>query len=163
MSEVIENITLPEEDSGFEDMSVISDAYEKRNDISRYKMREQAVLVIFESLFSDSDIDEIADNIIDSRDLYLSDYALNVAKAISQKLSELDEVISLHLSKGWKISRISRVALSVLRVALYEMKYEDSVPTSVAINEAVELTKKYSPEDASFVHGVLGAIASEAE
>jgi len=135
--------------------------YKGRNDISRYKMREQAVLLSFERLFSDSDIDEIADNIIDSRDEYYSDYAIETAKAIEENISDIDTLISDHLSKGWKISRISRISLAVLRVAVYEMKYVDAVPVSVAINEAVELTKKYSVDDASFVNGVLGAVAKE--
>lgn len=138
-----------------------SEIYENRNNISRYKKREQAVLLTFEKLFSDADIDEIADNIIDSRDEYYSDYAVEVAKAIGDNLQVIDELISSHLSKGWKINRISRISLAVLRVAVYEMKFVDEVPVSVAINEAVELVKKYSLDDASFVNGVLGAIAKE--
>lgn len=134
-----------------------------RNNISRYKMREQAVLLVFEKLFTDSDIDEIADNIIDSRDEYYSDYAIDTAKNIEDKLQEIDDCISSHLSKGWKITRISRTALAVLRVAVYEMKFVEEVPVSVAINEAVELCKKYSVDDASFVNGVLGAVAKELE
>ena len=132
-----------------------------RNNISRYKMREQAVLLTFERLFSDTDIDEIADNIIDSRDEYFSDYAIETAKAIEENISVVDELISSHLSSGWKISRISKISLAILRVAVYEMKYVDNVPVSVAINEAVELAKKYSVDDASFVNGVLGAVAKE--
>lgn len=134
-----------------------------RNNISRYKMREQAVLLTFERLFSDTDIDEIADNIIDSRDEYYSDYAIETAKAIEDKLSDVDSLISAHLSAGWKISRISRISLAILRVAVYEMKFVDEVPVSVAINEAVELAKKYSVDDASFINGVLGAVAKELE
>lgn len=138
-----------------------SELYNNRNNISRYKMREQAVLLTFERLFSDSDIDEIADNIIDSRDEYYSDYAIETAKAIEENVAVLDELISSHLSSGWKISRISKTSLAVLRVAVYEMKFVENIPVSVAINEAVELAKKYSVDDASFVNGVLGAIAKE--
>lgn len=138
-----------------------NEVYEARNNISRYKKREQAVLLSFERLFSDTDIDEIADNIIDSRDEYFSDYAIEVAKAIEDNLSDVDSLISSNLSKGWKISRISRISLAILRVAVYEMKFVDEVPVSVAINEAVELAKKYSVDDASFVNGVLGAVAKE--
>ena len=138
-----------------------NEVYEARNNISRYKKREQAVLLSFERLFSDTDIDEIADNIIDSRDEYFSDYAIEVAKAIEDNLSDVDALISSNLSKGWKISRISRISLAILRVAVYEMKFVDEVPVSVAINEAVELAKKYSVDDASFVNGVLGAVAKE--
>ncbi len=139
------------------------DKAKNRNNISRYKMREQAVLLTFEKLFSDTDVDEIADNIVDSRDEFYSDYAIEAAKNIEEKREEIDAYISAHLSSGWKISRISRIALAILRVAVYEMKYIDEVPVSVAINEAVELTKKYSTDDASFINGVLGAIAKELE
>ncbi len=139
------------------------DKANNRNNISRYKMREQAVLLTFESLFSDTELDEIAENIIDSRDEYYSDYAIETAKNVAEKLEEIDTYISNNLSSGWKISRISRIALAILRVAVYEMKYVDEVPVSVAINEAVELAKKYSTDDASFVNGVLGAIAKELE
>lgn len=149
--EVVENETIEMENLN----------YENRNKISRYKMREQTVLLVFERLFTDSDIDEIADNTIDSRDEYLCDYAIESAKVIEEKIEEIDGLISSHLSSGWKISRISRLSLAILRVAVYEIKYVDAVPVSVAINEAVELTKKYSVDDASFVNGVLGAVAKE--
>lgn len=148
-------------DKNMNETEEVNAAFENRNNISRYKKREQAVLLSFERLFSDSDIDEIADNIIDSRDEYLSDYAIETAKAIEDNLTQIDDVISSHLSKGWKISRISRVSLAILRVAVYEMKHVEEVPVSVAINEAVELSKKYSVDDASFINGVLGAIAKE--
>ncbi len=139
----------------------VNEAFKGRNSISRYKMREQAVLLVFEKSFSDTDIDELADNLIDSRDVYLSDYAINITKSIFENIQEIDGYISANLSKGWKISRISKVALAVLRVAVYEMKYVQEVPVSVAINEAVELAKKYSVDDASFINGVLGSIAKE--
>ncbi len=153
-AQMVENESVIAEDTN-------SELFEARNNISRYKMREQAVLLTFERLFSDADIDEIADNIIDSRDEYYSDYAIETAKAIEEKLSEVDGLISSHLSSGWKISRISKISLAILRVAVYEMKYVENVPVSVAINEAVELAKKYSVDDASFVNGVLGAVAKE--
>lgn len=139
------------------------DNYNNRNNISRYKMREQAVLLVFERLFSDTDLDEIADNIADSRDEFYSDYAITTAKEIELKAEEIDKYISDNLSKGWKIRRISRISLAILRVAVYEMKYVEEVPVSVAINEAVELAKKYSTDDASFINGVLGSVAKEIE
>ncbi len=141
--------------------SETNELYESRNNISRYKMREQTVLLVFESLFGDGDIDEIADNIIDSRDEYYCDYAVNTAKLIAELKDELDGKISSNLSKGWKISRISRTSLAIMRVAIYEMCYLEEIPVSVAINEAVELAKKYSPDDAKFVNGVLGSVAGE--
>lgn len=130
------------------------------NDVSRYKVREQAFLLGFESLFSDTDIDEIADNAGDARDDMLSGDAISRAKGVRNKIMEVDKKISENLKPGWKISRISKVSLSILRLALYEMMYDDNIPVSVSINEAVELTKKYSVEDeAAFVNGVLGSVA----
>ena len=74
---------------------------------------------------------------------------------------DLDAIISAHLKKGWNLKRISKASLSILRLALYEMTYVDSVPSSVAINEAVELAKKYTIDESKFINGVLGAISSE--
>ena len=135
---------------------------ENKNDISRYKMREQAFFLCFESLFSDSDIDELADNAGDARDEFLSDYAIDCAKGITAHREEIDEMISAKLKSGWKIGRISRVSLAIMRLAIYEMLYIDSIPVSVSINEAVELSKKYTvQDDTSFINGVLGAVAKE--
>ena len=68
-------------------------------------------------------------------------------------------MIEKHATR-WKKNRISKVSLAVLRLALYEMKFEESIPESVSINEAVELAKKFGgEEDSSFVNGVLGAIS----
>ena len=133
---------------------------ENRNDISRYKMREQAFFLCFEMLFSDTDVDELADNAGDARDEFLSDYALDCAKGIFEHREEIDAMISKNLKAGWKISRISKVSLALLRLAVYEMLYRDDVPVSVSINEAVELSKKYTvKDDTSFINGVLGAVA----
>lgn len=136
--------------------------FEKRNSISRYKMREQAFILSFESLFSDTDIDELIDNASDARDVFVSDYAVDCAKGIIAHKDEIDEKISAHLKTGWKIERISKTALAILRVAIYEMLFAEEVPVSVSINEAVELSKKYSYEDdTAFINGLLGAVAKE--
>ena len=74
-------------------------------------------------------------------------------------IEEIDSIISNNLSQGWVINRISKVALAVLRLAIYEIKYEDDIPDAVSIDEAVEICKTYSTsEDASFVNGVLGTV-----
>ena len=79
---------------------------------------------------------------------------------VLEHLSEIDEILNDY-SSGWKTGRMSNVDLTTLRLALYEMKYEEDVPTGVAINEAVELAKKFGGDSSgSFVNGVLGKIAS---
>ena len=141
-------------------MSDIQNAAEGRNKISRYKMREQAFILCFEALFSDAGVDELADNAGDARDEFLSDYAISCAKGVFEHREELDDKISANLKQGWKISRISRVSLALMRLAIYEMLYRGEIPVSVSINEAVELSKKYSTEDdTAFINGVLGSVA----
>lgn len=132
------------------------------NAISRYKKREQAFILSFETLFSDTDIDELADNAIDSSDEYMSDYAISCAKGILLNCEIIDKHISDNLKQGWTIKRIAKVSYAIMRLAVYEMLFVDDVPVSVSINEAVELAKKYSvPDDSAFVNGVLGAIAKQ--
>ena len=132
------------------------------NKISRYKKREQTFLIVFESLFSDTSVEEIADSFTESTAQFYSDEAVKTAGLIQELHEELDAEISSHLTKGWRINRISKISLAVLRVAVYEIKYCEEIPVSVSINEAVELAKKYSvTEDASFVNGLLGSLVKD--
>ena len=74
---------------------------------------------------------------------------------IVDKIPELDKKIE-KVTKGWKKNRIGKAELTIIRLAFYEMKYDEDVPVSVAINEAVELSKKFGGEDsAGFVNGIL--------
>ena len=85
------------------------------------------------------------------------------ASAILAIRSELDEKIDA-VATGWRTGRMGRVELALLRLALYEMEYDDSVPYRVAINEAVELAKKYGGDDApSFINAILGKLARTQE
>jgi N utilization substance protein B len=80
---------------------------------------------------------------------------------VAQLTEKLDEMIN-GVSSGWKTSRMSKVDLTILRLAVYEIKYDEDVPVKVAINEAVELAKKFGQdESASFINGILGAVARE--
>lgn len=81
--------------------------------------------------------------------------------SITEKIPELDEMVSSH-AKGWKTGRMPKTDLSIMRLAVFEMLYDDTVPVNVAINEAVELAKLYGEDDSyKFINGVLGAIARE--
>ena len=78
---------------------------------------------------------------------------------ILEKLVEIDEKIA-SVSKGWTLDRIGRVELAILRLATYEILFDDDVPASVAINEAVELAKKFGSEESySFINGILANFA----
>lgn len=88
-------------------------------------------------------------------------YMQNKYEKILEHLDEIDGTLNL-ASSGWKVSRMSKVDVNILRLAVYEMKYDEDVPVKVAINEAVELAKKFSGDDSSsFVNGILGKIAKE--
>lgn len=128
--------------------------------LSRYKLREQIFLLCFEKLFNDDSFEDIIENTIDSRDLQLDKKAIETAKRIIENSEQIDSYISENLKKGWRISRLSRVSLCIMRLAVYEFLFEEKTPISVSINEAVELAKKYS-DDAPFINGVLGAIARQ--
>ncbi len=87
------------------------------------------------------------------------EYIREKAEHIAEKREEIDALINTH-TKGWKTSRMNKVDLSILRVAVYEMKWDDEVPVGVAIDQAVELAKKYSSDEGpSFVNGVLAKLA----
>lgn len=125
--------------------------------MNRIKQREQAFVLLFQSQFKANDDDENSLALYNENVEQIGEYALELFKGIKENETEIDDIISQYIT-GWKINRIPKVNLSILRIAVYEMKYVDDVPDSVAINEAVELCKKYSgKEDSSFVNGVLGS------
>ena len=78
---------------------------------------------------------------------------------IEEKIEELDKLLT-EASKGWKVNRMSKVDLAIMRLAVYEMKMDEDIPVKVAINEAVELAKKFGGDDSpAFVNGVLAKLA----
>ena len=88
-------------------------------------------------------------------------YIMKYAKGIIEKRELLQEEISKYLKEDWTIDRISKVNLSILELAIYEIKYDDT-PYKVAINEAVELAKKYGDNtSSSFVNGILASVVKE--
>lgn len=120
----------------------------------RSEEREQAFCLLFQSLFNTDENFEIYEENIES----VGDYARSIALGVEEKKENLDGLIEKY-SKGWKVKRLPKVNLAILRLAAYEILFVDDVPESVAINEAVELAKKYSGEsDYSFINGVLGAL-----
>lgn len=86
------------------------------------------------------------------------EYILDKYRAIVDKKEEIDTLLN-EVSEGWKTTRMNRVDLTIMRLAVYEIKWDEDVPTGVAINEAVELAKKYSSDDGpSFVNGILAKV-----
>ena len=104
-------------------------------------------------------MDEIVDAALLARDCEISDFARSVFNGVEQNKQQIDGLIEENII-GWKKDRLSRVAVSVLRIALFEMLFEEGIPVSVSINEAVDLAKTYGTgDDASFINGVLGSVS----
>lgn len=131
--------------------------------MTRREAREAAFILIFEKELNNSTTEELVELATETQVLETDDYVLKVFEGVYSKKEELDTKISSYL-KGWNISRISKVSLAVLRLALFEILYMDDIPVSVSINEAVELSKKFTTkDDASFVNGILSSVAKENE
>lgn len=130
--------------------------------MTRTQEREQAFIMIFEKAFNpEVEIDELFGYAYETDEFEKSLFTESLVKVTFEKLDEIDGIIEKY-SIGWKISRLPKVTLSVLRLAVCEILFVDSVPSSVSVNEAVELAKKYAAEsDASFINGILGTFLRE--
>jgi N utilization substance protein B len=148
--------------------------------MNRYKAREMVLCLAYEkeyhkdfgcaemleSAFGDGGISgiysELTNDGAELREAVKSgeyDYVKSLFEGIFANIDQLDNVIA-DFSMGWANSRISKISMSILRIAVYEMLFMPEIPTGVSINEAVELSKKYDTEDAyTFINGVLGAVA----
>lgn len=129
----------------------------------RRKEREEAFLLVFERMFKDDEVDEVFESAVDARDAEISNFTKILVNGVYDNLETIDEEIERNL-KSWKKNRISRVVLTLLRIAVYEILFMDNIPMSVSISESVQLCKKYaSDKDASFLNGVLGSVARSHE
>ena len=131
--------------------------------MGRSELREHIFKMIFGLEFSENEqineqLELYLDQLVDVQEKDY-DYMLEKAKGIAGKVAEIDQIINENIT-GWKTSRMNKVDLSILRLAVYEMKWDEDVPVKVAINEAVELAKRFSGEEGpAFINGVLGKIA----
>lgn len=108
-----------------------------------------------EEITSDG-VDEILHSV--RLDMHDTNYLIQKSEDIIPKISELDKMIN-EIAEGWKTKRMGKVELTILRLALYEIKYDNDVPDKVAINEAVELAKKFGGDDSpAFVNGILAKL-----
>ena len=131
--------------------------------MKRREAREQAFLLLFEKTFKNETLEEILVSAELSRDFAIDAFAKRVFEGINKEQITIDEMIEHHIV-GWKKERLSRVALSILRLAVFEMLIEKNIPGSVSINEAVEIAKCYgTQDDASFINGVLSGVYKELE
>ena len=128
--------------------------------MNRRGLREQVFKLLFRVEFNTKEeMEEQCHLFLEHDEVPMSSkdekFIIDKYMAIGQRLDEIDEMIN-EKATGWSTGRMGKVDLTLIRLAVYEMKYDDSVPVGVAINEAVELAKKYGQDESSgFINGVL--------
>lgn len=127
--------------------------------MNRRKTREAAMKLLFEMSINKENYEEIIENFKEHTDLNLVEidleYINRVLKGVEENKEVLDKKIEENL-RNWKLNRLSKIDLSILRICTYEILFESDIPEVVSINEGIELAKKYSEEkSAPFINGVL--------
>ena len=127
--------------------------------LKRREAREVVVGLLFETEFkTEEDVREVFAVSVENREIPKDDYVESAYFGVYNNIEQIDALIG-ECSNGWKTHRLTRLSRSVMRLAVYEMMFVEDVPASVAINEAVELTKKFDdPKARAFVNGVLNAV-----
>ena len=133
--------------------------------MTRREIRKHIFKLLFEVEFRDKDemceLIGIYLDLLDDVTLENSTYITQKTLNICEQIQILDEEIN-KVAVGWKTSRMNKVDLTILRLALYEIKFDEDIPNKVAVNEAVELSKEYSTEESSaFVNGILASLVQK--
>ena len=136
--------------------------------MNRRSLREQVFKLLFRVEFNEKEeMEEQCHLFLEHEEVVMTEeeetHIVEKYKAIHEKLEEIDAMIN-EKAKGWNTDRMGKVDLTVIRLAVYEMKYDETIPDGVAINEAVELAKMYGQdESAGFVNGVLAKFVEAAQ
>jgi len=131
--------------------------------LSRSQKREGVFLLLYQSLLNDDSVEELVQSNIDAYEMVEDESITVTVKAVQDYADKADEIINRY-SATRKVARIAAISVAVMRLALYEMDCisEEEVPDKVAINEAIELCKKYALADEyKFVSGILGSYYRE--
>ena len=133
--------------------------------MSRRVAREDAFKIIFQFPFRELVPEDALCTYLENEDRDEVDgkYVRDIITGVELHMADISEKIEKY-SRGWKVSRISRITLALLRLALYEMYYMDDIPAAVTINEVVELAKKYEGvKSGRFINGILASAVKELE
>lgn len=129
--------------------------------MTRREIRDNAFKLVFEQLLRDDDIGVLYEIAEEVDEITVNDEVKKLVEGTLKYRDELDEIISKY-SKSRNISRISKLNIAILRIALYEAIYEENTPMNAAISEAIKLSMVYTyHEDTSFINGVLGAFSRD--
>ncbi len=133
--------------------------------MNRREAREEAFKLVFQITAQRDCYPEVVDRFAEENaalkktDKKQFKYIVSAANSVFEKVEELDGIIAENLSKDWKVERLSKVSLAILRLAVYEIRYVEDIPNTVSVNEAVELAKVYDTDDApAFINGVLAGV-----
>ncbi|EAE8049769.1 transcription antitermination factor NusB [Listeria monocytogenes] len=126
--------------------------------MKRREAREKALQALFQIELNEMSLDQAIKNIMEDEQ---DDYMEKLVEGVMANQAEIDAIIEPNLD-NWRMDRLSKVDLSLLRLSVYEIKYLDDVPNRVSLNESIEIAKIYSDEKSSkFINGVLANIAPE--
>lgn len=130
--------------------------------MTRHEAREQAFAVVFEKSFNEgASFQEIIDGAQECELIKINGFAGSLLNIVEENFEKIDETIEGSLV-NWSLQRLPKVSLAVLRLAVAEILYNEDVPVSVSVNEAVEIAKTFgSEEDASYINGVLSTIVKK--
>ncbi|MCY6959966.1 transcription antitermination factor NusB [Clostridium brassicae] len=128
--------------------------------MNRRKSREIAMKLLFEMTINKEEYKYILERFKENTEIKLQDvdfeYITKIIQGIKENIQTIDSEIENNL-RNWKLNRLSKIDMSILRLATYEIMFLDDVPDKVSVNEAIELTKKYSDDNSpAFINGVLG-------
>jgi len=128
--------------------------------LKRREAREKALFYLYQSDLLDIDVDEFIKMDLKNKK-NIDQFTLKLVKGVKNNFENLNEIINLH-SSNWQIDRMSILDRNMLRIALYEIMFEQEIPLKVTINEAIEISKKYGTnESGKFVNGILGKVVEE--
>lgn len=126
--------------------------------ISRHQMRENAFILVFERIFNDSPAEELLTLARECSDMEVSAETERMFKGVETNKAVIDETLAANL-KGWKLERISKVSLAILRLGIWELLFCDEVPDDIVVSECVKLATDFAyDDDIAFVNGILGTI-----
>lgn len=129
--------------------------------MTRREIREAVFLLLFQNELGGIEVSETIDACVEAFEMEVNNEVKSLAEKISSKYDELDEIIGKY-SLTREVTRISRVNITILRLAVYEILYCPNVPEKVAVNEAIELSKKYAEKkDSAFINGILGSFIKD--
>jgi N utilization substance protein B len=129
--------------------------------MTRREVRDCAFKIVFEQLLRNDDVEELFEIADEVDEITVDDQVRGLVLGVVEHAEELDAIIGKY-SKSRAVSRISKLNLAILRLALYEAIYEENTPVNAAISEAIKLSQTYTyQEDTSFINGVLGAFSRD--